>query len=75
MTVPGTHRIAKLLQMVHHNGANLIITEWVDDHAEMLSEWEAESRYNMDFVVENKRQCSEFDLNCYYIMFAKRLKA
>ncbi len=115
VTVPNTHRITKLLQMVSHHGANLIITDWVDDHAEMLSEWEAESRYNMDFVVEKRkldkavveignflekngiqdtlrielqneaareavlnclpkerRLCSAFELNCYYIMFAKK---
>ena len=103
--------------MVIHNGANVKVTEWVDDHAEMLSEWEAQSRYNMDFTVEkrkidraisetgiflkqngidealrlelcrqemrekllsflpqNKQQCSDFELNCYYIMFEKRLK-
>ncbi|MCM1134746.1 MAG: HEPN domain-containing protein [Clostridium sp.] len=117
VTVPNTHRIAKLLQMVCHNGANLIVTEWIDEHAEMLSQWEVESRYDMDFVVEkrkleralaeiekflqvngitdklreelqdgqarekilsflpeNKRECSDFDLNCYYIMFEKRLQ-
>ena len=116
VTVLNTHRIAKLLQMVSNNGANLIVTDWIDDHAEMLSEWEAESRYNMDFVVERRkldraiseigiflnengideklrkelsepemlmklksflpehlRKCSDFELNCYYIMFAKRL--
>ena len=117
VTVPNTHRIPKLLQMVIHNGANVKVTEWVDDHAEMLSEWEAQSRYNMDFTVEkrkidrailetgiflkqngidealrlelcsqevrekllsflpqNKQQCSDFELNCYYIMFEKLLK-
>lgn len=116
VTVPNTHRITKLLQMITHNGANLIVTDWIDDHAEMLSEWEAESHYNMDFVVEKRkldravteignflktngidkqlrvqlqepavkrklvsylpqdqRDCSDFDLNCYYIMFAKKL--
>lgn len=115
VTVPNTHRITKLLQMVTHNGANLIITDWIDDHAEMLSEWEAESRYNMDFAVEkrkldkamveigiflekngikhtlrtelenetvrtailncipeNQRVCSDFELNCYFMMFAKK---
>ncbi len=118
VTVPNTHRISKLLQMVIQNGANLVVTQWLDDHAEMLSEWGAESRYNMDFIVEKrktdcaivqienflnqngirqqlreelkneqimekllsflpqntKRSCSEFDLNCYYIMFAKKIK-
>ena len=33
VTVPNTHRIPKLLQMVIHNGANVKVTEWVDDHA------------------------------------------
>lgn len=55
VTVPNTHRIPKLLQMTVHNGANLRVTEWIDDHAEMLSEWEAESRYNMDFIVERRK--------------------
>ncbi|MDD7389797.1 MAG: type II secretion system protein GspK [Lachnospiraceae bacterium] len=31
------------------------ITDWIDDHSEMLSEWEAESRYNMDFLVEKRK--------------------
>ncbi|KAI4448714.1 hypothetical protein C823_003241 [Eubacterium plexicaudatum ASF492] len=117
VTVPNTHRITKLLQMVQHNGANITVTEWLDDHAEMLSEWEAESRYNMDFVVEKRKldramrqievflkrngiddklrdelqsigarerlmsflpqnlrhSCSDFEMNCYYIMFEKKI--
>ena len=116
VTVPNTHRLSKLFSMVQNNGANLVITEWMDDHAEMLSEWEAESRYNMDFLVEkrklkkalekteeflringiweelrtelqdkktrqrllqcmptDKRDCSDFELNCYFIMFARKL--
>lgn len=116
VTVPNTHRIAKLLQMIRNNGANLVVTDWIYEHAEMLSEWEAETRYNMDFIVEKRKldqaivetqnflrcngisqnlrpelcnpqtrdrllsflpkkiqNCDTFDLNCYYIMFQKRL--
>ena len=116
ITVPNTHKITKLIQMVSNHGANLVITEWLDDHSEMLSEWEAESRCNMDFLVEkrkleraiqeiqvfltvngiqmelrpelldgskkeklrqclpeSKRDCSDFELNCYYLMFKKKL--
>lgn len=116
ITVPNTHKITKLLSMVFNHGVNLVITDWIDDHSEMLSEWEAESRYNMDFLVEkrkldravkeiqiffeingiqkelrkelqeeavkkrllaclpeDKRACSDFELNCYYIMFQKKL--
>ena len=117
VTVPNTHKITRLIDMIVNNGANLIVTEWLDDHSEMLSEWEAETRYNMDFLVEkrkldraireihmffkingivdelrdelqdvakrekllkclpeDKRKCSEFELNCYYIMFKKRVE-
>ena len=117
VTVPNTHRINRLIRMDHDNGANLVITDWIDEHAEMLSEWEAESRYNMEFLVEkrkidaaikniseflsingvedrlrkelelpaareallaclpeSKRNCSDFDLNCYYIMFMKKIR-
>lgn len=116
VTVPYSHKISKLVAMVFNNGANLTITDWLDDHAEMLSEWETETRYNMDFLVEKrkldrameevrnfmeingikdslreellepekkaklllclpeeKRNCSEFELNCYYILFKKKL--
>lgn len=52
VTVPNIHKITKLVAMISNHGANLVITEWLDDHSEMLSEWEAETRYNMDFLVE-----------------------
>lgn len=100
-----------------NNGANLTVTDWVDDHSEMLSEWETETRYNMDFMVEkrkpdramdeidkffrengiqkelrrelqdedrkerllnclpeSRRGCNDFELNCYYIMFQKKVE-
>ena len=28
----------------------------------------------LSFLPAGKRECSDFELNCYYIMFAKRLK-
>lgn len=116
VTVPNTHKITKLIDMTANNGSNIVVTEWIDDHSEMLSEWEVESRYNMDFIVEKrkldkavhevsnflklngiqkeireelqdiskkekllkclpeaKRECSDFELNCYYIMFKKKI--
>lgn len=118
VTVPNTHKISKLVKMISDNGANLVLTDWIDDHAEMLSEWETQTRYDMDFLVEKrkldtamkeiriffevnglwdrprkeledlavkeallkclpeeKRTCSDFELNCYYIMFKKKIKA
>lgn len=116
VTVSNTHKIPKLIKMISDNGANLILTDWIDEHSEMLSEWEAEARYDMDFLVEkrklnaaigevkkfleangiqdelreelqdpsakdrllkclpeSKRSCSDFELNCYYIMFQKKI--
>lgn len=116
VTIPNTHKISKLVKMISDNGANLVITDWIDDHSEMLGEWEAQARYDMDFLVEkrkldtalieiqkflsvngiqtelrkelldsekkqnllrclpeNKRACSAFELNCYYIMFQRKL--
>lgn len=116
ITVPNTHKISKLLKMISDHGANLIVTDWIDDHSEMLSEWEAQTRYDMDFLVEkrkldaaieeihifleknglknelrkelqdltikekllkclpeNMRECSNFELNCYYMMFKKKI--
>lgn len=118
VTVPNTHKISKLVKMISDNGANLRITEWIDDHSEMLSEWEAQSRYDMDFLVEQRkldaalrgvkefldangiqeelrrelldlaarekllkclpedqRECSDLELNCYYIMFKKKIES
>ncbi len=55
VTVPNTHRISKLVKMVYDNGANLTLTDWIDEHSEMLSEWEAQTRYDMDFLVEKRK--------------------
>ena len=55
MTVPNIHKVSKLVKMVSDNGANLVLTDWIDDHSEMLSEWEAQTRYDMDFLVEKRK--------------------
>ena len=55
VTVPNTHKISKLVKMISDNGANLVITDWIDDHSEMLGEWEAQTRYDMDFLVEKRK--------------------
>lgn len=93
ITVPNTHKITKLIAMISHHGAHLQITEWLDDHSEMLSSWEAETFLRINGICETlrdelkdpaereailkclpeeKRNCSDFDLNCYYIMFGEK---
>ena len=59
ITVPNTHKISKLVKMISDHGANLILTDWIDDHSEMLGEWEAQTRYDMDFLVEKRKTFSK----------------
>lgn len=53
--VTNTHKISKLVKMISDNGTNLIITDWIDEHSEMLGEWEAQTRYDLDFLVEKRK--------------------
>lgn len=55
VTVPKTHDIEKLIRMVKTNGSSMIITEWIADHADTLTKWEASSRYDVDFYVETMK--------------------
>lgn len=55
VAVPNTHKITKLLKMISDHGASLILTDWIDNHSAMLSEWEAAARYDMDFLVEKRK--------------------
>lgn len=52
VTVPETHQLAKLFRMCEDNGAACIITEWIQEHAQMLTEWESQTRYNFDYYLE-----------------------
>lgn len=55
VTVPKTHNISKLVEMSYNNGSHVEITEWIDENSEMLTLWEASSRYNIDFYVELRK--------------------
>lgn len=55
VTIPKTHDIGKLIAMSYNNGSHVKITEWIDDNSYMLTSWEAESRYNIDFNVEMQK--------------------
>jgi HEPN domain-containing protein len=55
VTIPKTHDIGKLISMSYNNGSHVKITEWIDDNSYMLTSWEAESRYNIDFNVEMQK--------------------
>lgn len=61
---PKTHDIDQLIRIGNEAGADLYVTEYVEDHAEMLSQWEAKSRYVIDYAIEArkiKRALDEID--------------
>ncbi len=93
-----------------------VLTEWLEEHVDMLTRWEVETRYNLDFCLElekvkrsyekigeflkqngldyslreelqeeevrekliallpkSKKNCDNFELNCFYQIYKKRL--
>ena len=52
VTVPNTHDIDKLLRMSKDNGSKIILTEWIEEKADTITRWEADTRYNVDYHVE-----------------------
>ena len=55
VTVPNTHDIDRLVRMSGNNGSRAVITEWVEDKADMLTRWETDTRYDMDYCVEKEK--------------------
>ena len=117
VTVPNTHDIDKLVRMSKNNGSAVEITDWIEDKADMLTRWETDTKYDIDYCVEKKRAiaglekigqyleinglketlreelkseevkkqlksffpkdfepASDFEWNCFYQIYRKRLK-
>ena len=55
VTVSNTQAIDKLVQMSKNNGSMAVITEWLEDRVDMLTRWEVETRYNLDFKIEKDK--------------------
>ncbi|MDO4291627.1 MAG: HEPN domain-containing protein [Eubacteriales bacterium] len=55
VTVPNTHDIDKLVRMSRDNGSRATITEWIADRTDMLTRWEVDTRYNIDYCVEKEK--------------------
>lgn len=61
---PKTHDIDQLIRMGREAGAELYLPEYLEDHAEMLSQREAKSRYVLGYAIESRkveRALSEID--------------
>ncbi len=55
VTVPNTHDISRLVRMSQNNGSRVVITEWIDDKSDMLTRWETDTRYDIDYCVEKNK--------------------
>ena len=52
---PKTHDIDQLLRIGKENGADLLVTEYIEDHSEMFSLWEARTRYVLNYHLEERK--------------------
>lgn len=55
VTVPNTHDIDKLVRMSKNNGSRAVVTEWVEDKADMLTRWETDTQYDIEYCVEKEK--------------------
>lgn len=53
--VPNTHDIDKLVRMSKNNGSCAVLTDWIVEKADMLTRWETDTRYDVDYCVEEKK--------------------
>ena len=52
---PKTHDVDQLIRLGHENGVALHLSEYLEEHAEMFSQWEAKSRYILGYAIEAKK--------------------
>ncbi len=52
---PKTHDIDQLVRLAAEADVALLLTEYIEDHAEMFSQWEAKSRYVIGYSIEQRK--------------------
>ena len=52
---PKTHDVDQLIRMGREAAVELHLSEYVGDHAEMFSQWEARSRYVVAYAIEARK--------------------
>ena len=52
---PKTHNIDQLVRLAREQGVELYISEYLDEHSEMISQWESKSRYVLGYLVEYRK--------------------
>lgn len=52
---PKSHDIEQLIRLANRNNVNLFLTEYIEEHSEMFSSWEAKTRYILNYRLEEKK--------------------
>ena len=52
---PKSHNIESLISFAQTNDIHLYLNDYIVDHAEMFSSWEAKTRYVLDYLVDIKK--------------------
>lgn len=52
---PKTHDIDQLIRLANINNVELYLNEYIDDHSEMFSLWEARARYILNYRLEKRK--------------------
>ena len=52
---PKTHDIDQLIRLANINNVKLYLNEYIDDHSEMFSLWEARTRYILNYRLEKRK--------------------
>lgn len=52
---PKTRDIDQLIRLANINNVNLYLNEYIDDHSEMFSLWEARTRYILNYRLERRK--------------------
>ena len=52
---PKTHDIDQLIRLANINYVELYLNEYIDDHSEMFSLWEARTRYILNYRLEKRK--------------------
>ena len=71
---PRTHAIEQLIQTANANNVDLHLTDYIDGHSEMFSTWESQTRYVLNFFVEDRKINAALDEVEKYIDLIKEIE-
>lgn len=71
---PKTYDITQLIQFAEKKDINLFLSEYIDEHSEMLSTWEDKTRYMLNYRLESRKIDKAIDaISNYFNTLEKEL--